>query len=237
MISRFLLASIGVALWLAAAFGQSFEVATVKPNKSGSNNSHSSTTDHGITAENVSLKQLIERVYDVAEYSLSGPVWLGDDKFDIAAKQPDGAPRAQMRLMLQSLLAERFGLVVHRESKLVSGYALMAGKKTPTLHEKPADTGTNTNTGRGTIKGTNVSMLDLAGLLSRQLDQPVQDQTGLSGVFDLSLEWSPDQTQADDRASSLFTAIQEQLGLKLQAQKVTLDVLVVDHIERVPTEN
>jgi len=199
--------SIGVALWLAAAFGQSFEVATVKPNKSGSNNSHSSTTDHGITAENVSLKQLIERAYDVAEYSLSGPVWLGDDKFDIAAKQPDGAPRAQMRLMLQSLLAERFGLVVHRESKSVSGYALMAGKKPPTLHEKLADTGTNTNTGRGTIKRTNVSMLDLAGLLSRQLDQPVQDQTGLSGVFDISLEWSPDQlkqTTARLRSSQRF---------------------------------
>ena len=195
------------------------------------------TTDHGITAENVSLKQLIERAYGVADYSLSGPAWLGDDKFDIAARQPDGAPKGQMRTMLQSLLAERFGLAAHFEHKSLSGYALVAGKKPPVLHDKPAGAGTNTNTGRGTIKGTNVSMADLAGLLSRQLDQPVQDQTGLPGVLDISLEWSPDPAQADDRASSLFTAVQEQLGLKLQAQKVTVDVLVVDHVERVPTEN
>ena len=80
-------------------------------------------------------------------------------------------------------------------------------------------------------------MADLAGLLSRELDQPVQDQTDLPGVFDVSLEWSPDPAQPDERASSLFTAIQEQLGLKLQAQKVTVDVLVVDHVERMPTEN
>ena len=201
--------SIGVALWLAAAAGQSFEVASVKPNKSGSNSSNTSTTDHGITAENVSLKQLIERAYSVAEYSLSGPAWLGDDKFDIAARQPVAAPKAQLRQMLQALLAERFGLVVHRELKSLSGYALVAGKKPPTLHEKPPDTGSNTNSGRGTIKGTNVSMADLAGLLSRELDQPVQDQTGLPGVFDVSLEWSPDSAQPDERASSLFTAIQE----------------------------
>ncbi|MBZ5675272.1 MAG: TIGR03435 family protein [Acidobacteriia bacterium] len=237
MISRFLLPSIGVALWLGTALGQSFEVTSVKPNKSGSNSSHTSTTDHGITAENVSLKQLIQRAYGVADYSLSGPVWLGDDKFDIAAKQPDGTPKGQTRTMLQSLLAERFGLAVHFEQKSLSGYALIAGKKPPVLHDKPAGAGTNTNTGRGTIKGTNVSMADLAGLLSRQLDQPVQDQTGLPGVLDISLEWSPDPAQADDRATSLFTALQEQLGLKLQAQKVTVEVLVVDHAERVPTEN
>jgi uncharacterized protein (TIGR03435 family) len=232
--------SISVVLWLGVVFGQSFEVISVKPNTSGSYNSHTSTATAGITAENVSLQQLIERAYDVADYSISGPAWLGDDKFDIAAKQPAGTPKGQMRLMLQSLLAERFGLVVHRESKSLPGYALVVGKKPPALHAKPADTGTNTNTTRGKIKGTNVSMADLAGLLSRQLEQPVQDQTGLQGVVDLSLEWAPDPGQTDgpaNVASSIFTAVQEQMGLKLQAQKITLDVLVVDHVERVPTEN
>jgi uncharacterized protein (TIGR03435 family) len=232
--------SIGVSVWLAAAFAQSFEIASVKPNKSGSNSSHTSTTDHGITAENVSLRQLIERAYDVASYSLSGPAWLGDDKFDISAKQPTGAPRAQMRSMLQTLLTERFGLAVHRESRSISGYALLAGKKPPTLHEKPADAGSNTNTGRGRLTGTDLSMTDLAGLLARQLDQPVQDQTGLRGVFDVSLEWTPDQSQPDPAGRSLpsiFTAVQEQLGLKLEPRKVPVDVLVVDHAERTPTEN
>jgi uncharacterized protein (TIGR03435 family) len=175
----------------------------------------------------------------VSGYSLTGPDWLGDDKFDIAAKQPGGAAQDQMRAMLRSLLAERFGLVAHFESKSLSGYALIPGKKPPTLHEKPANVGVNTHSGGGRLNATNVSMADLAGLLSRQLDQPVQDQTGLSGVCDVSLEWSPDgQTDAAaGHASSIFTAIQEQLGLKLQPQKITVDVLVIDHIERVPTEN
>jgi uncharacterized protein (TIGR03435 family) len=230
----------GVALSLAAAFGQSFEVTSVKPNRSGSNSSSTHTTSAGITADNVSLKQLIERAYGVVDYSLSGPAWLGDDKFDIAGKQAAGTPKGQMLPMLQALLAERFGLVVHREPKSLPGYVLIPGKKPPTLHAKPADAGTKTNVGRGTVKGTNLSMADLAGLLSRQLDQPVQDQTGLPGVFDVNLEWTPDQAQADpasDRLSSIFTAVQEQLGLKLQPQKVPVDVLVVDHVERVPTEN
>jgi uncharacterized protein (TIGR03435 family) len=163
---------------------------------------------------------------------------LGDDKFDIAASQPSGSPPGQILTMLQALLADRFGLVVHREPKLLSGYALVPGKKPPTLHEKPSGAGTNTSGGRGTLKGTNISMAYLADFLSRELDQPVQDQTGLPGVFDVSLEWSPDQANpAPDRPSSIFTAVQEQLGLKLQPQKVTVNVLVVDHAERVPTEN
>jgi len=235
-ILKFLLISTGVSLWPAVAFGQSFEVASVKPNKSGSNDSSTNTTPGSITAQNVSLRQLIFRAYGVSGYSLSGPNWLGDEKFDIAAKQPSGATPGQMRPMLQALLAERFRLVAHFEKKSLAGYALIAGKKSPALHEKPPNVGVNTHSGTGRLNATNVSMADLAGLLSRQLDQPVQDQTGLPGVTDVNLEWSPDG-QTADRPSSILTAIQEQLGLKLQPQKVTVDVLVVDHIERVPTEN
>src|SRR5579862_8528758 len=131
-----LLVSIGVTLWLEAAFGQSFEVASIKPNKSGGNSSSTNNTSGGMTAENVSLKQLIERAFTVADYSVIGPDWLGDDKFDIVAKPASGVPNSQNRVMLQSLLAERFGLVVHRESRSLSGYALIAGKNPPTMHEK-----------------------------------------------------------------------------------------------------
>jgi uncharacterized protein (TIGR03435 family) len=234
---KFLLISTGVSLWLAAAtFGQSFEVTSVKPNKSGSNDSSTNTTNGSITAENVSLRQLIFRAYGVSGYSLSGPAWLGDDKFDISAKQPGGASRDQMQAMLRSLLAERFGLVAHFEQKSLSGYALVPGKKPPTLHDKPPNAGVNTHSGGGRLNATNVSMADLAGLLARQLDQPVQDQTGLAGVTDVTLEWSLDG-QAGERPSSILTAIQEQLGLKLEARKITVDVLVIDHVERVPTEN
>src|SRR5689334_20284439 len=97
-------ASIGMFLWMAAAIGQSFEVTSVKPNKSGSTDSATHTTDTAITAENVTLRQLIFRAYGVFGYSLIGPAWLGDDKFDVAARQPAGAPKGQMQAMLQSLL-------------------------------------------------------------------------------------------------------------------------------------
>jgi uncharacterized protein (TIGR03435 family) len=231
------LASIVVSLTLGTALGQSFEVASIRPNKSGSNNSSTNNTSGGMTAENVSLKQLIERAFSVADYSLIGPDWLGDDKFDVVAKPPSGASANQSRLMLQSLLAERFKLQVHRETRSASGYAMIAGKTPPTMHEKPPGAGVNTNSGKGGLKGTNTSMADLARLLSLQLGQPVQDQTGLAGVFDFNLEWSLDSARPDDREFTILTTIEEKLGLKLRAQKVSVDVLVVDHVERVPTEN
>lgn len=240
MIPAFRLVSMGVALWLAPAFGQSFEVATVKPNNSGRNSSSSDTDNTSLRAENISLKQLIERAYGIADYSLSGPVWMGDTRFDIAARQAAGTPKGLMLAMLRSLLTERFRLAVHHEQKSIAGYALVPGKKPPTLHEKQADAGVHTTFGAGKLKGTNVSMADLAGILSRQLNEPVQDETGLPGVFDVDLEWMPELAQTDtasDRLPSIFTAVQEQLGLKLQAQKVKVDVLVVDHVERVPTED
>jgi uncharacterized protein (TIGR03435 family) len=238
VVPRFLLISIGVSLWFGSAFGQSFEAASIKPNKSGSFNSSGHSDNGGIRLENYSLQQLIAQAYDVKDYSLTGPVWLGDDHFDIVARTTEGTPGNLLRPMLQSLLAERFGLMVHWEPKLVSGYALVAGKKPPLLHEKPAGAGSNTNTGNGNMHGTNVAMDKLADLLARLVHQPVQDQTGLVGVFDVNLEWTPEQAEpAAGDPGSIFTALQEQVGLKLEPQKVTIRVLVVDRIERVPTEN
>ncbi len=185
--------------------------------------------------ENVSLKQLIERTYDVKEFSLAGPAWLDSERFDVAAKPASDAPKPWVRPMLQSLLADRFGLVAHRETKSLSGYALIVWKRAPALHEKPAGAGSNTSSGRGRLIGTNVSMAELADLLSRKLDQPVQDLTGLKGAVDFKLEWPLDDTQGE--ASSMLTALQEQLGLKMQSQKVMVEMLVVDHVEKTPTEN
>jgi uncharacterized protein (TIGR03435 family) len=235
MVAR--IASAVIFLTLATVCGQSFEAASIKPNKSGSNSSSTNNTIGGMTAENVSLKQLIERAFSVADYSLIGPDWLGDDKFDIVAKPPAGAANSQNRVMLQSLLAERFSLKVHHETRSVSGYAMIAGKTPPTMHEKPAGAGVKTNSGRGGLKGTNTSMADLATLLSLQLRQAVQDQTALAGVFDFNLEWSLDSGRPDDREFTILTTVEEKLGLKLRAQKVSVDVLVVDHVDRFPTEN
>jgi uncharacterized protein (TIGR03435 family) len=228
---------IGVNSWLACASGQSFDIAAIKPNNSGTNNSHGHSDNGGINFENYSLRQLIQQAYDVKDYALSAPAWLADEHFDVVARAPEGNPSSSFLPMMQSLLKERFGLVVHHEPKLISGYALVAGKKPPVLHEKPAGAGSNTNSGGGKMNGTNVSMDKLADLLSRFIHEPVQDQTGLAGVMDIKLEWTPDQSDTADGPGSIFTALQEQLGLKLQSQKITIDTLVVDHIERVPTEN
>ena len=222
---------------VATAFGQSFEAASIKPNASGSNSSSTHTTRGGINAENVTLRQLIERAYVVADDALFGPEWLGDNHFDVVARIPADAPTGQGRLMLQSLLAERFALKVHRETRSVSGYAMITGKTPPVMHEKPAGVETKTNSGNGGLNGTNAAMADLARLLSLQLRQTVQDQTGLKGVFDFSVEWSFDSARSDDRVFTILTTVEDKLGLKLRAQKVSAEVLVVDHAERDPTEN
>jgi bla regulator protein BlaR1 len=228
---------IGVHSWLIAS-AQSFETAAIKPNSSGTNNSHGHSDNGGINFENYSLRRLIQSAYDVKDYALSAPAWLADEHFDIVARTPEGGPGNQFPLMMQSLLAERFGLKVHKEPKSISGYALVAGKKPPVLHEKPAGAGSNTNSNGGKLVGTNVSMDRLADILSRFIREPVQDQTGLTGVMDVTLEWTPDQSDPTANGpGSIFTALQEQLGLKLQPEKITIDTLVVDHIDRVPTEN
>jgi uncharacterized protein (TIGR03435 family) len=234
MVRRFLFT---VIAFTAVSFGQSFEAAAIKPNTSGSFNSHGHSDNLLINLENYSLKQLILDAYSLKDYALTGPSWLDDVRFDVVAKVPDKAPSQQIPIMMHSMLAERFGLKVHREPKMISGYALMAGKKPPVLHESQGG-GSNTNSNNGKLTGTNVSMEKLADILSRQIRQPVQNQTGLTGVLDVNLAWTPDQADPTvDGPGSIFTALQEQLGLKLEAKKITIDAVVVDHVERVPTEN
>ncbi|HEY7336609.1 MAG TPA: TIGR03435 family protein [Bryobacteraceae bacterium] len=232
--------------WLAlpgALIAQSFEVASIKPNDSGSYHSSSNTNDGGWRAENVSLKQMIEFAYDINDYALSAPDWLDSERFDVQAKSPVPMRGKDFELMLQSLLADRFGLTTHREPKQISGYALVPSKNPPTSHPMPAEAHSSmnfsSNAEGGKMTAKDASMQQVADFFARQLRQPVEDMTGLSGAFDLNLQWTPDdQTrQATGDTPSLFTAVQEQLGLKLRPQKVTVQVLVVDHVERKPTEN
>ena len=150
--------------------------------------------------------------------------------------------------MTQALLAERFKLAVHRETRELPICALVAAKGGPKFHltEAPDSMGQNrfAMPARGHLTGTQVSAEMLANVLSGVLNRTVQDQTGLKGVFDFNLEWEPDLTSGGpERAaaflragSSLFAAIQEQLGWKLEGRKGTVDVLVIDHMESVPTE-
>jgi uncharacterized protein (TIGR03435 family) len=237
-----------IILAALVAFGQTeappaFEVASVKPNMSGSGSSRTSGTTGQLTITNRSLKELIEMAYTVQDFQISAPDWLGSAKFDIVAKIPAGAQKDQRPAMIQALLAERFHLAVHRESREMPAYALVVGKSGPKLQQvEPGGTSMNDNENHNSrqITGERVSMAVLAETLARIVEHPVVDQTGLQGVYRLKLQYTPDNAKSDgpDPAGpSIYAALQEQLGLKLQTQKLPVEIIVVDHVERVPTEN
>jgi uncharacterized protein (TIGR03435 family) len=212
---------------------ESFEVASVKPDKSGTGVDRIRILPGSLIIENVSLKRCIGMAYGVAEgrdYLFSGPDWLDSENFDISAKF---SPGSDALIMLQHLLAERFGLVFHREVRQFSAYALVVAKNGPKLHASEAPEGSYRFRAQGGhAEGFSISMGMLADRLSKpdfQLDRKVVDFTELKGTFDLKLDWSAE-------GPSIFTAIQE-LGLKLEARKVPLEVFVVDRVSRVPTAN
>jgi uncharacterized protein (TIGR03435 family) len=231
-----------------AACGQTqtppaFEVASVKPNTSGSGSSRTSGTTGQLTITNRSLKELIKMAYTVQDFQISAPDWLGSAKFDIVAKIPAGAQKDQRPAMMQTLLAERFHLAVHRGSKEMPAYALVVAKSGPKLQQvEPGGTSMNDNEDNSSrrITAERVSMAALAEALARIVEHPVVDRTGLQGVYSLKLQYTPDNAKSDgpDAAgTSIYAALQEQLGLKLQTQRLPVEVIVVDHVERVPTEN
>ena len=227
-----------LALLLVGAAGltgqtASFEVASIKPNTSVSGNSSLHFGRGQVRIENYSLRQLVMQAYDLQDYEISAPGWLDDVRFDIVGKGPEGpvAPR------LQNLLAERFKLAVHRESRTVTGYVLLVDKKGPKLHES-TEAGDGWGRGSGSLKTTGTTMARFARLLSVAVTRPVKDMTGLKGKYDFDLKWATDNGSDDARLpDSLFTALQEQHGLRLEGRKVDIEVVVVDHVEKTPTEN
>src|SRR5262249_41996432 len=155
---------------------------------------------------------------------------------------------------LQTLLTDRFKLAVHREQKLMPAYALVAGKNGPKLHEADAEAGLRISMGpKGRQLNGKVSLARLADALSNWVDRPVLDMTGIKGIYDIDLEWTPDEGQpgapvlapggeagrpeVGRDGPSIFTAVQEKLGLKLEGRKSPAEIIVVDHAERAPTEN
>jgi uncharacterized protein (TIGR03435 family) len=180
---------------------------------------------------NRTLKRYMMGAYGLGPNQIvGGPAWLDSDRFDIEARagQPIDDDDALMA-MLQTLLTERFQLVIHRESRPIEAYVLLVARNGPRL-EKALDGDSTTNNGHGNIDARVITMKRFAEVLSRQMDFPVIDQTGLEGAFNLNLKWSPEsdrpvkpgQLPALDTGPSLFTAIQ-QLGLRLQARKTPVD--------------
>lgn len=229
-----------------------FEVASIKPSASDSGPAGIKRTQEQFGASDLSLPFLIRWAYDVDEDRLVGlPKGLESARFDIAARIPRDEkliPGVTLQLMMQNLLANRFGLVVHRETRALSIYTLTTDKNGAKVHfvdpAKPVGMNPFDMTDPGRIVGTTVTAEMLAKVLAGQLGRPVEDATGITKPFDFVLEWRPDTVTSPDEPAgaassraSIFTALREQLGFGLNARKTSVEVIVVDHVERVPTEN
>jgi uncharacterized protein (TIGR03435 family) len=231
---------ISIALLLAALLLQaaSFEVATIKPaSPDEAGISGADGRDGLLKMWNVTLKRCIGDAYKVPEAQVfGGPKWIDELSYDILAKADHPAAEAELFTMLPALLTDRFRLQFHHETRTVPGYTLTLAKGG--IKATPADPDKHSfgNGGRGFIDSGASPLKTLTIRLSALLGRPVIDMTGDKRKFDFHLRWTPDeaQTGADSATPdrpSLFTALQEQLGLKLEAEKVSADVLVVDHAE------
>jgi uncharacterized protein (TIGR03435 family) len=186
----------------------------------------------------MTVRGLIREAYGLKVYPLtSGPDALSTDRFDVLAKVSPDASKGQRMLMLQALLAERFKLVVHRETKELPIYRLVVGKGGPKFRAVEDD-GTAAEIGDGDrhrIRAHHVSMELLAAALQGSIGDKVLDATGLTGVFDLNLDFNVDEGKPFEDPT-IFEAVQRQLGLKLEAGKGPVEVIVIDHIEK-PSAN
>lgn len=259
-----------------------FEVASIKPAASDQRGIFIRPgANGGLNVNNVPLKELIVIAWSIQPFQLSGgPPWIESARYDISAKPEHKSERDQVLLMLQSLLADRFQLKIHHETKELPVYALVLankdGKLGPQLTESkesscpefdpakpppPPDPGKPPTLrcggmmmGPDRVTAMAVEVAQLVAVLARTLGRTIVDKTGLTGKYDLQAQWTPDQAQLlqafpgggpppgmpapqfDPNGPSIFTALQEQLGLKLESQKGPVDVIVIDHVER-PSEN
>ena len=282
------------ALASFSAFGQTpaprpeFEVASVKPSVEaetpmGNLNRGLHIDGAMVSINGMPMRWYIHYAYTVKETQVNGPDWLTSARFDIVAKLPAGAKREQIPDMLQALLADRFKLTLHRESKDFSVYALVVAKGGPKMKESPLDPDTDDSPAKNNVdvsvvggqngatvslgKGASVAfeaqrlvakkvtMPYLVDSLARFEDRPVVDMTGLKGTYDLTLDYNlddvralilssappgtplpPRQADVGETTVSLTDSL-AQVGLRLDPRKAPLDILVVDHIEKTPTEN
>lgn len=221
-----------------------FEAASVKPNQTGSGHSSSHSRPANIQMTNVTLRSIITSAFRIKDYQLTGPEWLRSERFDVVAKAPFGTKDAQLALMMQTLLAERFKLETHHETKDLPAYGLVVAKSG--FHSKPAEgTGgsgmdSSSDDKGGELKAQRTSMARLAEWISGRMDRPVLDMTGVAGAYDFNLKFSLESANGDSdtpRYPVLPLALQEQLGLRLEKRTAPIEILVVDRAEKVPIEN
>jgi bla regulator protein blaR1 len=218
-----------------------FEVTSVKPVRPGDarGSTFQFTPGGGLKVTNGTLKGIIEMAYDVRDFQISGgPGWLSSQPWDISASSASDGGMNETRRRLQALLAQRFQLKVHRETRELTAYALTVGKTGSKLAEGSASsTPAGIRRACGQMIGTKASMANLALYLSRQLERPVLDRTGLSGRYDFQLDWTPDSvpcpaSTGSPDGPSIFTELQEKLGLKLESTKSPVEIIVIDDAEK-----
>jgi uncharacterized protein (TIGR03435 family) len=235
---------IAASLFVPASHAQTpeFDVASVKASRSDSERGSIQMAKGSLTMANAPLRRIVSAAFGISEdrdpYLLAGPGWMAAERNDVAAKFPAATSADQVRLMLQALLKERFGMKFHRETREVPAYVLVVAKSG--LKARPAAEGSagGFNRRQGHLESRSATMAALADKLSQQSDRPVVDKTAVRGSYEFTVDWTPDELQSDGQAGpSLFTAIEEQLGLKLEARKEPMEIVVVDYAEKRPSGN
>ena len=218
-----------------------FEAASIHQSSADASRTRLALSGGRLSAENCTLSYIIQQSYGLRDFQLAGgPQWMLDgngSRFDIQAKAAATTSDAQLKLMAQSLLADRFQLKVHREMRPMPVYALVIAKGGPKLQTPKPREPRHIESYPGFMSGTNVPVSSFIEEYASKVDLPVIDKTQLSGRFDFTLRWTPDMPgHADPSFGSIFTEIQSQLGLKFDAQKLPVEVLIIDHVEQ-PSAN
>jgi uncharacterized protein (TIGR03435 family) len=243
----------------SAAAPPAFEVASVRVSQGGRVNQggrglglgfrpeNIQVTPGSVTMRNSNLKSAIGWAYHVMDYQVSGPDWLQSERYDIVAKAAGPATEEQLRPMMQTLLAERFKLELHHQTKELPAYVLLVAKNGPKFHESETEgeSAIQPDQKRMSVTVQRTPLLQLVELLSNIFRAPVVDMTGLTGRYDITInlakyisEMQPVPGGAPPDPLSLITmGLQEEFGLKLESKKVSLDLLIIDRAEKAPVEN
>jgi uncharacterized protein (TIGR03435 family) len=233
----------------AAARAQqpTFAVATIRPSSGAVQFEHdgeTQTSPGSLRMHDVTVHTCIKWAYGVQDSQIAGPAWLDSERYDIVAKADTPVTEAQMKLMLQTLLADRFQLTFHHQDKELKAFALTIAKSGPKL--SPAATPDakpfRQNSANGSV-AKSMSIRDWADFISGPLQMPVVDETGLTGKYDFTIDFTPylpDAHNMDvnrpDSTSILMAAMEGELGIKMETRKTQVDVMVIDHVEK-PSAN
>jgi uncharacterized protein (TIGR03435 family) len=225
---------------------KAFEVASIKSNKSDSGSSSWQTSHERMTFTNATMATIFKAAFELKDYQFSAPDWFNNERYDIVAKGPDGTRETDLSAMLQSLLLDRFKLTFHTEQREVAAFGLVVDKgglKITPLQDGEVFTGSSSSGSNSTpgftTMSTTGSLASFASSLANNIDvqRPVADLTNLPGQYKIALRYIAFSRQTpDNNGPTIFTALQEQVGLKLEPRREWIKFFVVDHAEKTPLE-